>query len=229
MSGFVIWILQWVALSGWLMAILALTPLFLSLGVQYESQTLLDWGTWTQSAWGIFTVTVSQAAVALLLLVSGFRNYVRAQRFLMTATLLSFGIIVILFLLTSTSEFESKINAYAAAVQGSDGFYDFLLNDVSSAGFNVAVGFTFLGTLLIAPIAWTSLQWATYSVEQGERSRLRTRSDSRSSSWWARRSSSASCSRSSRSSRRTRWEASGCGPQARRTTAVCRPRVTARV
>lgn len=167
MSGFVIWILQWVALSGWLMAVLALTPLFLSLGVQYESQTLLDWGTWTQTAWGIFTITVVQAALALVLLVSGFRNYVRAQRFLMTATLLSFGIMVVLFLLTSTSEFQQKIDAYASAVQGSSGFYDFLLNDVSSAGFNLAVGFSFVGTLLIAPIAWTSLQWSTYSVEQG--------------------------------------------------------------
>lgn len=167
MSGFVIWILQWVALSGWLMATLALTPLFLSLGVQYESSTLLSWGSWAQTAWGIFWITIVQAAVALALLVSGFRNYVRMQRFLMMATLLSFGIIVVLFLLTSTSEFQAKIDAYAAAVQGTNGFYDYLLNDVSSAGFQLAVGFTFLGTLLIAPIAWTSLQWATYSVQQG--------------------------------------------------------------
>ncbi len=167
MSGFVIWILQWVALSGWLMAILALTPLFLSLGAHYDSKTLLDIGTWCQSARGIFTISVIQAVVAMVLLVSGFRNYVRLQRFLMTATLLSFGIIIVLFLLTSTGEFARKIDEYAAAVQGSRGFYDYLLNDVSEGGFKLAVGFSFLGTLLIAPIAWTSLQWATYSVEQG--------------------------------------------------------------
>ncbi len=31
-SGFVIWILQWVALSGWLLATLGFAPLFLGLG-----------------------------------------------------------------------------------------------------------------------------------------------------------------------------------------------------
>ncbi len=166
-SGFVIWILQWVALSGWLMAILALTPLFLSLGVHYNSSTLIDWGTWCQSARGIFIISVVQAFVAMALLVTGFRNYVRIQRVLMVATLLSFGIIVVLFLTTSTSGFQSHLDAYANAVQGSHGFYDYLLNDVSSTGYKLAVGFSFTGTLLIAPIAWTSLQWATYSVEQG--------------------------------------------------------------
>jgi basic amino acid/polyamine antiporter, APA family len=167
MSGFVIWILQWVALSGWLMAILALSPLFLSLGAHYENSSLLSVGTWFQTPWGVFWTSIGQAAIAFVLLISGFRNYVRLQRFLMLSTLVSFGVIVVLFLMTSTAEFQTKLNEYAAAVQGSRGFYDFLLNDVSSAGFNLAVGFTFLGTLLIAPIAWTSLQWATYSCEQG--------------------------------------------------------------
>jgi basic amino acid/polyamine antiporter, APA family len=166
-SGFVVWILQWVALSGWLMAILALTPLFLTLGVHYDSHTLMSWGTWCQTAKGVVTISIIQAAVAMGLLVSGFRNYVRIQRFLMTATLVSFAIIVILFLANGTGDFKSKLDAYALAVQGSHGFYDYLLNDVSKAGVNLAVGFSFLGTLLIAPIAWTSLQWASYSVEQG--------------------------------------------------------------
>ncbi len=166
-SGFVIWILQWVALSGWLMAILALTPLFLTLGVHYDSSTLLSWGTWCQSAKGILTISIVQAFVAMALLVSGFRNYVRIQRLLMSATLISFAIIVILFLVNGTGDFHTKIDAYATAVQGTHGFYDYLLNDVSKAGYNLTVGFSFLGTLLIAPIAWTSLQWATYSVEQG--------------------------------------------------------------
>ena len=32
---------------------------------------------------------------------------------------------------------------------------------------NFAPPFWLFGTLMVAPIAWTSLQWATYSVEQG--------------------------------------------------------------
>ncbi len=166
-SGFVIWILQWVALSGWLMAILALSPFFLSLGAHYDNSTFLSWGVWFQSARGIFITSIVQAVLAMALLVTGFRNYVRLQRVLWVATLLSFAIIVILFLTTSHADFVTKLNSYARAVQGSHGFYDYLLNDVSKAGYNLAAGFSFLGTLLIAPIAWTSLQWASYSVEQG--------------------------------------------------------------
>jgi APA family basic amino acid/polyamine antiporter len=166
-SGFVVWILQWVALSGWLMSVLALTPLFLTLGVHYDSGTLLSWGSWCQSARGILIISIVQAFVAMALLVSGFRNYVRIQRVLMGATLISFAIIVILFLANGTGDFKAKLDSYALAVQGTHGFYDYLLNDVSKAGYNLAVGFSFVGTLLIAPIAWTSLQWASYSVEQG--------------------------------------------------------------
>jgi len=32
MSGFVIWIVQWVALAGWLLAVLGVAPLFMGLG-----------------------------------------------------------------------------------------------------------------------------------------------------------------------------------------------------
>ena len=34
-------------------------------------------------------------------------------------------------------------------------------------GVNFAPPFYLVGTLMVAPIAWTSLQWASYSVEQG--------------------------------------------------------------
>jgi APA family basic amino acid/polyamine antiporter len=37
MSGFVIWILQWVALAGWLLAYLGISPLFMGLGVYYNN------------------------------------------------------------------------------------------------------------------------------------------------------------------------------------------------
>ena len=166
-SGFVVWILQWVALSGWLMAVLALSPLFLSLGVTWGSQALLDVGTWFQQPLGIFLTSIVQALAGMALLVTGFRNYVRLQRFLWIATLTAFAIMIVTFLVTSQSEFQARIGEYAAAVQGSRGFYDFLLNDVTATGFEVAAGFTLLGTLLIAPIAWTSLQWSVYSAQQG--------------------------------------------------------------
>jgi APA family basic amino acid/polyamine antiporter len=44
MSGFVIWILQWVALSGWLVSYLGFAPLFLGLGATMGNATLSSLG-----------------------------------------------------------------------------------------------------------------------------------------------------------------------------------------
>src|SRR3989304_3455395 len=66
---FVIWILQWVALS----------PLFLGLGVRLDAPWMIDFGTWASTANGIIVISVINAGLALLLLVSGVRNYVRVQ------------------------------------------------------------------------------------------------------------------------------------------------------
>ena len=52
MSGFVVWILQWLALAGWLFAVLGLAPLFMGLGVHYENQSLISAAVWVQSSHG---------------------------------------------------------------------------------------------------------------------------------------------------------------------------------
>ena len=47
---FVVWILQWVALSGWLMAVLGIAPTFFGLGVRRRASALIDVGTWAATA-----------------------------------------------------------------------------------------------------------------------------------------------------------------------------------
>src|SRR6266516_5007742 len=73
---FVVWILQWVALSGWLLATLGLAPTLLGLGVTLKSHLLISWGSWCATTNGIITISILNALLALVLLVSGFRNYV---------------------------------------------------------------------------------------------------------------------------------------------------------
>ncbi|MBA3235523.1 MAG: hypothetical protein H0T59_05970, partial [Chloroflexi bacterium] len=75
MSGFVIWILQWVALSGWLISYLGFAALFLGLGATLGSTMFLDWAGWFASD-GIVVVSIINAFVALVILTSGFKNYV---------------------------------------------------------------------------------------------------------------------------------------------------------
>jgi len=166
MSGFVIWILQWVALSGWLVSYLGFAPLFLGLGATMHVVSLSNLGVWFTSATGIIIVSVVNALLSLILLTSGFKNYVRFQHVIFWGTLLCFATVFVVLFTTPAREFISRLNAFAVASGGGANFYQTALDAVTKAGINVHPPFSLLATLLVAPIAWTSLQWATYSAEQ---------------------------------------------------------------
>ncbi|MCD6021012.1 MAG: hypothetical protein K0R20_722 [Actinomycetia bacterium] len=164
---FVVWILQWVALSGWLLATLGLAPTFIGLGVTTGVDAFTDIGTWAASTTGIIVISIANAVAALVLLVTGFRNYVRFQYVMWYAILISFGIVLLLFLTTDPASATGKLDAFAGEVDGVQGFFATARAAAADAGVNFNPPFWLFGTLLVAPIAWTSLQWATYSSEQG--------------------------------------------------------------
>lgn len=98
MSGYVIWILQWVALSGWLLAYLGFAPLFLGLGAFTDSAGMTNLGLWFTGSAGIIVTSILNAFVAALILISGFKNYVRFQAVMIAGTLLAFiTMLVVLF------------------------------------------------------------------------------------------------------------------------------------
>jgi APA family basic amino acid/polyamine antiporter len=164
---FVVWILQWVALSGWLLATLGIAPTFLGLGVTTGVAAFTDIGTWAAGSNGIITISIANALIALVLLVSGFRNYVRFQYVMWYAILISFGIVLLLFLTNDPAGATGKLDAFAGEVDGVSGFFASARAAAADAGVSFDPPFWLFGTLLVAPIAWTSLQWATYSSEQG--------------------------------------------------------------
>ena len=164
---FVVWILQWVALSGWLLAVLGFAPTLIGLGVSMENQTLINWGANVATANGIIVVSILNALVSLVLLVSGFRNYVRFQYLMWYAILASFGVMLLLFFTTNPGEATGKLNEFALGAGGVPNFFQTAKAAAADAGVNFNPPFWLFGTLMVAPIAWTSLQWATYSVEQG--------------------------------------------------------------
>jgi amino acid transporter len=166
MSGFVIWILQWVALSGWLLSYLGFASLFLGLGGTMGNPTLTNIGVWFTTPWAIIIVSILNALLAMLLLVSGFKNYVKFQYVMWYATLLSFGLMLYLFFTASPETFAQKLDAFVAASGGAPNFYETAIAAAKAANIDLNPPFSLLATLLVAPIAWTSLQWATYSAEQ---------------------------------------------------------------
>jgi amino acid transporter len=165
-SGFVIWILQWVALSGWLLATLGFAPLFLGLAASTGNSGLVDISTWFTTPEGIVITSIANALVALLILVSGFRNYIRLQRVMWIAILLSFGTMLLVLVTTAAADVPGKLDAFSAAIGGSATFTADATAAATAAGVELNPAFSLLATLLIAPIAWTSLQWATYSSQQ---------------------------------------------------------------
>ena len=165
-SGFVIWILQWVALSGWLLATLGFAPLFLGLGASLNNTGLVDVAAWFTTPIGIIVTSIANAGIALLILGSGFRNYVRVQRVMWIAILLSFGTMLFVLATTSPGVVPGRLDAFSAAIGGSSTFTADAIAAAQGAGVDLNPPFSLLATLLIAPIAWTSLQWATYSSQQ---------------------------------------------------------------
>ncbi|HEX8992725.1 MAG TPA: APC family permease [Anaerolineales bacterium] len=166
MSGFVIWILQWVALSGWLVSYLGFAPLFLGLGATLGSASLSSIGVWFTSSTGIIIVSILNALVSLVLLVSGFKNYVRFQHVIFWGTILCFVTIFFVLFTTPASDFVTRINAFAVSIGSAPNWYETAVAAAQKAGVDLHPPFSLLATLLVAPIAWTSLQWATYSAEQ---------------------------------------------------------------
>jgi len=165
-SGFVIWILQWVALSGWLLATLGFAPLFLGLGASLNNAGMVDLASWFTTPFGIIVTSIANALLALVILASGFRNYVRVQRVMWVAILLSFATMLAVLATTSPSEVAGRLDAFSTAIGGSSTFTADAIVAAEGAGVDLNPPFSLLATLLIAPIAWTSLQWATYSSQQ---------------------------------------------------------------
>jgi len=166
MSGFVIWILQWVALSGWLLSYLGFAPLFLGLGATLGSTSLSNIGVWFTTANGIIITSIVNAFAAMVLLVSGFKNYVKVQYVMFYGILIAFATTLIVLFTVPPSEFVSRLNEFAVASGGVQNFFQTARDAVVAAGIDLNPPFSLLATLLVAPIAWTSLQWATYSAEQ---------------------------------------------------------------
>lgn len=102
----------------------------------------------------------------MLLLVSGFKNYVKVQYVMFYGILIAFATMLIVLFTTTPAEFITRLNEFAMKIGGVENFYQTAKDAAVAAGVDINPPFSLLATLLVAPIAWTSLQWATYSAEQ---------------------------------------------------------------
>jgi basic amino acid/polyamine antiporter, APA family len=155
--------LQWQALGGWLVAVLGLSPMFLGLGLTTGNQTFINWGIWFATPIGAMVTTMVTSTFAALILIKSFRWFVKIQWVMWYGFLLSFVLMVVMFFLTPTSTFIARYDRATQVIVGSGGLtYQGLLSGYFTPT-TEAVWFT---TLLVAPVALTSLGWVGYAQEQ---------------------------------------------------------------
>jgi len=169
----VIGILQWVALSGWLLATLGLAPLFLYFGVAHDSTRLCNIGVWLQQPVGVTTVSIAVAVLTTIFLTRGLKAYVRCQNLLFILTVAGVLAVVGIFYFqrdTFAVDFNKFVLSLGAhlnyRIGGNQSFLNVVKLSAGSSGLNLQPPFSLLATLGAMPIAWTSLQWATFSVQQ---------------------------------------------------------------
>jgi len=158
--------LQWQALAGWLVSVLGVYPLLTGLGVMTGNHTLVDWGAWYLVGWGPTIVTMVSSTIAALVLIKSFRWFVQLQWVMWYGFLLSYVLMVVLFLTTSNSAFAQRYDTASAFVAGGSGAYQAILNNAITNGFTPARTVSILGTILVTPVALTSLGWVGYAQEQ---------------------------------------------------------------
>ena len=160
--------LQWQALAGWLLSVLGIYPLLTGLGVMLGNHTLVDWGAWYLVGWGPAIVTMVGSTIAAVILIKSFRWFVQLQWIMWYGFLMSYVIMVIMFFVTPSSTFISRFNNASAFVLpgSSTTAYQDILTNATVYSFTPARTLSILGTILVTPVALTSLGWVGYAQEQ---------------------------------------------------------------
>jgi len=144
MSGYVIWILQWVALSGWLLSYLGFAPLFLGLGATMGSAAMSNIGIWFTTSAGIVITSIANAFVAMIILISGFKNYVRFQTVMIIGTLIAFLTMLIVLFTGNPATSMGKIDTFAAAIAGTQNFVQTAMDASAAAGVDLNPPFSLI-------------------------------------------------------------------------------------
>jgi APA family basic amino acid/polyamine antiporter len=159
--------MQWQALGGWLVSVLGIYPLLTGLGVMTNNPTLIAWGSWYLAGWGPAIVTMVASTAAALVLIKSFRWFVQLQWIMWYGFLMSYIIMVIMFFITPTTSFITRYNNAATLVNGAGpNAYSAIYNAALTTGFTPARTMSIAGTLLVTPVALTSLGWVGYAQEQ---------------------------------------------------------------
>lgn len=172
--SFAFWEIFYFGINGAFLCLFALSPFFGALGVQTDSQALLDISSWFASEWGIF---IGGSVMILFLSYLQYRGagmYFRWQRWATYVALASLALTIVVLILAATDvlDFTANFDSLAGA-----GAYDQVVADGVGAGVAPAAAFDFGQTMkfMIWPafsiwfaVASTSFSGEIKNVQRGQ-------------------------------------------------------------
>ncbi|MDA8195155.1 MAG: amino acid permease [Thermaerobacter sp.] len=167
LSGFVIWVMQWLALSGWMIAMLGFSPLFLGLGVALHAKVLVQLGLAVQRPLPVVILSILFSGLATLLLIAGFHHYVKLQHAIFYLTLVAVALVILTFLIATPQSFRVRFDQFSVLVTGARQAAGTVLPAARALGWTPTLPGGWSWAWAMAPMTWINLQWSTYSVEQG--------------------------------------------------------------
>src|SRR5207247_3430993 len=99
-------------------------------------------------------------------LITSFPWFVQLQWIMWYGCLISYLLMVVLFLTTSNAAFIQRYNTASNFVAGGSGAYKAIFDNAMANGFTESHTVSLLGTILVTPVALTSLGWVGYAQEQ---------------------------------------------------------------
>lgn len=163
MTGFVVFLAFWMNLSGWLLAVIAISPFSATLGTATGATWLVNFGIWAASPGGITTISLIGFAITLAVLIVGIRLYMRIQWVLWILVSVTFLLTWILLISHTQADFINAFNAYMTSQGAKPDFYHGIITAAQQQGYATA-SFSLSDTFGVAPIAWTALAWTMWSV-----------------------------------------------------------------
>lgn len=157
--------------AGWMLSAVGISPMLAVWSYQWQSVALLNLAKWFSSPWGVVIVSLVALALATYVLIRGMGRFVQVQWYLWYGLLISIAVIIVKLAMIDHATFIEYFNAFYAWIgqegaNAAGGFSTQIINQMSSLGFDLSPGFSWLQTLGFSTIAANSLVWAILAVQQ---------------------------------------------------------------
>ena len=142
--NFTAWQIFYVGLNGAFLSLFAIQPTIAAIGIQADSQTLIDVANWFGHDWGLFISAGVSILLILLLHLSGAGRYFRWQRVATFIAAASLAVTVVVLILAATGVLDFKANFNDLAGPGA---YNGVIDGAKHAGLDIGAGFSMSETL----------------------------------------------------------------------------------